>query len=378
MNDPITDRQSARFMPPTLLRRVGRAATALLARTTQPTSLTGPAADRRLNLALQGGGAHGAFTWGVLDALLSDPTIGFEGLSGSSAGAMNAVVLANGWMTGGGREGARRALSAFWTAVGKQLPSAMTTGGGEEAIGLSLAGKFLTQWASHFSPAQLNPFDLNPLRDLLQAQVDFAGLREASPFKLFVGTTEANSGRLRVFREQELTAEVLLASACLPKIHHAIEIDGTPYWDGGYSANPAVFPLFYHCDCPDVLLVLLSPLVREQTPSSVEEIDSRIAELGFSSHFLREMRTFTEAKQFSTSAPLAGGRLEQRLGEMRFHMIDSSRVASLARSETKQLAYGPFLEMLRDQGVERGEAWLATHRDRIGRSSTIDLQHLFA
>jgi len=330
----------------------------------------------RLNLALQGGGAHGAFTWGVLDALLEDPNLRFEGLSGSSAGAMNAVVLADGWAKGG-RAGARQALAEFWRAVGRQLPSGMVTQGESDAIDLSPASKMLASWAGYFSPAQLNPFDLNPLRDLLVRLVDFDRLREASPFKLFVGTTQAASGKLRVFREHELTVDVLLASACLPKIHHAIVIDGQSYWDGGYSANPAVFPLFYDCDARDVLLVLLDPLQRDELPRSVEGIEARIAEIGFSAHFMREMRMFAQAKDFARPSFLTRGRLERRLHEMRFHMIDSSELASLQRTETKVLAYAPFLERLQAQGRERGSAWLGRHGASVGRRSTIDVAEHF-
>ena len=331
----------------------------------------------RLNLALQGGGAHGAFTWGVLDALLEDPRIAFEGLSGSSAGAMNAVVLADGWLKGG-REGARQALDEFWSVVGKQMPSGMVTQGEGDAIDLSPASKLLANWASYFSPSQLNPFDLNPLRELLKRQIDFDRLCAASPFKLFVGATQANSGKLRVFREHELTVDVLLASACLPKIHHAVEIDGEPYWDGGYSANPAVFPLFYECDSRDVLLVLLSPLQHEGTPRTVDEIEARIVELAFSAHFMREMRMFTQARAYSSPTFLTRGRLERRLQKVRFHMIDSCDLPSLRRTETKLLAYGPFLERLRQQGRERGAAWLADRSEGIGRRSTIDVDQHFS
>lgn len=334
------------------------------------------AARGRLNLALQGGGAHGAFTWGVLDALLDDPQLQFEGLSGSSAGAMNAVVFADGWMKGG-RDGARQGLERFWTTLAKQMPWALMTRHQGDSISLSPASKLLASWAGHFSPAQLNPFDLNPLRDLLVEQIDFAQLRAHSPFKLFVGATQVNTGKLRVFRESELNVDVLLASACLPKIHHAVEIDGQPYWDGGYSANPAVFPLFYECDSRDVLLVLLNPLQREDTPHSVAEIDTRIAELAFSANFMREMRMFSHATQFS-AAPLAiKGRLERRLLEMRFHMIDASKLASLERSDTKGIAHGPFLRLLHGQGRARAAIWLRDCAADIGRRSSIDVKALF-
>ena len=328
---------------------------------------------RRLNLALQGGGAHGAFTWGVLDALLDEPAIRFEGLSGSSAGAMNAVVMADGWMKGGA-EGARQGLANFWSAIGKQLPKASISQGESDAIDLTSSSKLLATWAAFFSPSQLNPFNLNPLRELLKSQVDFDGLRAFSPFKLFVGTTQAKSGKLRVFREDELTLDVLLASACLPKIHHAIEIDGEPYWDGGYSANPAVFPLFYDCDSRDVLLVLVTPLLHEGALRSVEEIESRILELAFSANFLREMRMFAHATEFSGPSFLTLGRLERRLQKMRFHMIDSSDLVSLQRIQTQAIAYGPFLERLRGQGCQRGAAWLAQHAGALGRRTTVDLR----
>ena len=332
---------------------------------------------RRLNLALQGGGAHGAFTWGVLDALLEDPDIRFEGLSGSSAGAMNAVVLADGWLKGG-RDGARRALVDFWAAVGRQLPSGLVTQDEGDQFALSPAAKLMAGWFRLFSPAQLNPFDFNPLRDLLETQVDFAGLRAASPFKLFVGATHARSGRLRVFREHELTAKMLLASACLPKLHHAVEVDGEDYWDGGYSANPAVFPLFYDCESRDVLLVLLAPLERKDTPKTVEEIEARMAELAFSAHFMREMRMFAQAVAYVRPGWYPGGRLDRRLRQMRFHMVDASDLSSLERTDTKALAYGPFLDHLHTQGRDRGADWLARQREQVGRRSTIDLNEHFA
>lgn len=332
--------------------------------------------QHRLNLALQGGGAHGAFTWGVLDALLDDPRIGFEGLSGSSAGAMNAVVFADGW-TKGGRDGARQGLADFWSEVGKQMPAGVALGEGE-SMGLSPASKLMASWVGHFSPAQLNPFDLNPLRDLLNRLVDFERLRAACPFKLFVGTTQANTGRLRIFRETELTVDVLLASACLPKIHHSVEIEGEPYWDGGYSANPAVFPLCYDCDARDILLVLLSPLRRDSTPRTVEAIETRIAELAFSTHFNREMQMLAHAIAYSASRTfLNWGRMERRLRGMRFHMVDTSQLASLRRTDTKLLAHTPFLDMLRQQGHERASQWLGEHGADLGRQSSMDIHKTF-
>jgi NTE family protein len=338
--------------------------------------LTNHDSSAPINLALQGGGSHGAFTWGVLDALLSDLRINFEGMSGSSAGAINAVVLADGWLKGG-REGARQGLADFWNAISQQFPPGFVTQGDSESISLSPASKMMANWAGQFSPYQLNPLGLNPLRDLLKRQIDFEQLQKNSPFKLFVGTTQAKTGKLRIFRENELTVDVLLASACLPKIHHTIEIDGEPYWDGGYTANPAIFPLFYNCDAADVLLVLLNPLQREGTLNTVEEIETRISDLAFSAHFLREMRMYTQATEFSGTGKLAMGWLEQRLHDMRFHMIDVNELTSLERSDTKVLTHTPYLELLRDQGKERGLEWLKIHANSIGQRGTLDVKKWF-
>lgn len=353
-----------------------------------------------LNLALQGGGAHGAYTWGVLDALLAagepgdrdggDDAAGagleFEGLSGSSAGAVNAVVLADGWLKGeadgiGGRAGARRGLTSFWTALGQKMPAHTVDPLGfglvspsQGAVSLGSAGRLLASWASQFSPAQINPFDLNPLRDLLVAHIDFEALRRQSPFKLFIGATQVNTARLRVFREHELSVDVLLASACLPRIHRTVVIEGEPYWDGGYSANPAVYPLFQACRSSDVLLVLLNPLRRSRMPQSAAEIETRIAELGFNTHFMREMRMFASLPSHS----LFSTKLERRLRAMRFHMIGGSELESLARSESKLLPYAPFLQYLHAQGREHARDWIRDNAAHVGQRSSIDVQALFA
>ncbi|TAM93489.1 MAG: patatin-like phospholipase family protein [Rhodanobacteraceae bacterium] len=327
-----------------------------------------------LNLALQGGGAHGAFTWGVLDALLEDQRIAFEGISGSSAGAINAVVLANGWLNSG-RDGARQALADFWGAIGDVVPWPLLTKGTSAGIGPT--ARLLMDWAGHFSPAQLNPLDLDPLRDTLRRQIDFERLRSASPFKLFIAATHANSGRLRIFRERELHVETVLASACLPRIHRAVEIDGEPWWDGGYSANPAVFPLVCCCAARDILLVLLSPLEWTHTPHSARQIAERAAELAFSAHFMREMRTLSEAIDRARTGFAWPDPLARRLRRLRFHMIDASRIAELERMETKLLTFRPFLQRLRDLGRARTRELLAHHGDALGHHSTLDLHRWF-
>ncbi len=332
--------------------------------------------DNRINLALQGGGAHGAFSWGVLDALLADSRVALDGISGASAGAMNAVVLAHGWMNGG-RDGARQALADFWTAVGRQLPPSLVTQGHDDAYGLAPVAQWFAAWAGYFTPAQLNPLQLNPLRDLVWQRIDFARLRADCPFRLFVAATNVATGRLRLFREHELTADMLLASACLPRIHHTVEIDGEAYWDGGFSANPAVYPLIHDCTAGDILLVLLSPLRREGTPVNRDEIETRIGELGFTTHLMRELQLYVRLVEAAGTSFLAAGRLERRLRRLRFHLIEAGEVAALQRSDTKMLAHGPFLEMLRDAGRAHGKAWLDRSFEDVGRRPTVDLKALF-
>ena len=339
----------------------------------------------RLNLALQGGGAHGAFTWGVLDALLEDGRVSFEGLSGCSAGAMNAVLLAQGWMQGwmnGGagseRDGARQALADFWNDVGQPIPPGVVTSGAGDTFNLLPAGRWLTHWAGYFSPSELNPLALNPLRKLLDRLVDFERLRAQSPFKLFVGATEANSGKLRLFREHEISLDALMASACLPRIFAPVEIDDEPYWDGGYCANPPVSPLFYDCDSADVLLVLLNPLQHQTTPRTAQEIETRLDELATNANFRREMQLFARVTEFTEVESLRDDNFAQRLQQTRFHMINAGALDSLQRSDTKALAHTPFLQLLHRQGRERARAWLAAHFGDIGRQSTIDVNRLFA
>ncbi|PKO88164.1 MAG: esterase [Betaproteobacteria bacterium HGW-Betaproteobacteria-10] len=334
-----------------------------------------------LNLALQGGGAHGAFTWGVLDALLEDERLTFEGVSGTSAGAMNAVCLAQGLMTGG-REGARATLARFWSAVAESSPFDQS---GNASASMAPAMKLMLQWTDHLSPEQLNPFDLNPLRDIIAAQIDFAALRRSCPIKLFIATTHANSGKLRIFRNPELSIDTLLASACLPTIHRSIVIDGEPYWDGGYSANPAVFPLFYECSATDTLLVLLSPLRYDVTPDSAQDIKLRLRELAFNSTFLREMRMFAHVREqiSATARPrwlprwLQCSRFEQRVSDIRFHAITADELLKSLPAESKLTVNLSFFERLRDSGREHAQAWLAENRASVGCASTLDLAALF-
>lgn len=340
------------------------------------------ARPRRINLALQGGGAHGAFTWGVLDYLLETGELDFEGVSGTSAGAMNAACLAQGLMSGG-HDGARSALEGFWTAVAASAPFQQRSSG--EAPAIPAAMKMMLQWTEHFSPEQLNPFDLNPLRDILSEQIDFAGLQRSSPIKLFIAATHANSGKLRIFENHELSLEALLASACLPTIHRTIVIDGEPYWDGGYSANPAIFPLYYDCTAADILLVLLTPLHYTETPDSAQEIRQRLRELAFGATFLREMRMFAHLHERTGQSRLPdwltkwlpAGQLAQRIRQVRFHAIPADTLMNELPADSKLAVSLPFFLRLRDNGREHARQWLNEHRAALGKRATLDLGRLF-
>lgn len=330
-----------------------------------------------ISLALQGGGAHGAFTWGVLDTLLEDGRFDFEGISGTSAGAMNAVVFAHGLLDGG-RDGAREALARFWTAVANSAPPLLNAGAHPENGGLSTSARIILYWTQQLSPQQFNPFGINPLRDIVTTHVDFERLRAASPLKLFIAATNANTGRLRLFRTAELSEASVLASACLPYLHHAIEIDGEPYWDGAYSANPAIFPLFYECATADILLVLLSPLDYAKTPRTTEEIRQRSQDLAFKSTFLREMRSFAHAREYVGRSFWPMGRLERRLRQIRMHLIAiTEELTSRLAVESKLTTSLPFLEMLRDQGRARATAWLSANGRKIGRRASVDIANMF-
>ena len=330
-------------------------------------------------LALQGGGAHGAYTWGVLDRLL-EAGVPIEGICGTSAGAMNAVALAEGWTTGGA-EGARAALDRFWTAVGDSVPfhlellqSLSPSGDGSLPSPMNM----MLGLARVFSPYQLNPFELNPLRDVVRAQFDFERIRRACPLKLFIAATAVRTGKVRLFRTAELGEAALLASACLPTLHHAVEIDGEHYWDGGFTANPAIYPLLYECDTPDLLMVLLNPLQHEQAPRSAEDIAARSMELGFSTTFLREMRMIAHARQFIAERPRWSpiGRLERKLLRERFHLIDAPELGD-AGSASKLDATASALLRLRELGRARAETWLQAHAHEVGRRETIDVGALF-
>lgn len=328
-----------------------------------------------VDLALQGGGAHGAFTWGVLDRLLEEPSLRIEGISGTSAGAMNAAVLVSGFAADGA-DGARAALDDFWRRVSHAarfspfrrspldiLMGRWTLDASPFFLAFDLAARV-------FSPYDLNPRGANPLREILSECVDFGGLVDA-PIRLFVTATNVRTGRGRVFRNAELTPDVLLASACLPTMFQAIEIDGEAYWDGGYAGNPTITPLVRECVSSDTLLVQVNPVERPGTPRSARDILSRLNEVSFNATLLKELRMIAVLRQVADPGNCEGA----RWAGMRIHRIASAAMTELGYS-SKLNAEWDFLCMLRDEGRGCAEKFLKTHGADIGRRSTFDLEPL--
>jgi NTE family protein len=332
---------------------------------------------KTLSLALQGGGSHGAFTWGVLDRLLEDERLSIDGISGASAGAMNAVALADGYARGG-REGARKGLRDFWTLVGARAAELFSAGFSGSASGELPPGLAAFLSLTYvLAPDMLDPYDLNPLRGIVSTCFDFEGLQRTTSPRVFVSATNVRTGRIRVFSNAELQAEVLLASSCLPSVHRTVLIDGEAYWDGGFSGNPPVFPLIFNCSAADVLVVMLQPLLRAQLPDTAEGIRERATELGFHAAFLREMRAIAISKDYIGFLP-GSGRLEQRLGGLRLHIIEADTVFEGMSPKSKLNAMPEFLETLHAAGRTAASAWLERHFAELGVRSTVDLTALFA
>ncbi len=332
-------------------------------------------APHRLSLALQGGGAHGAYTWGVLDTLLEQSSHPIAAVSGTSAGAVNAVVLAHGLLDSG-PAGARAALDGFWNALGGSVSWEAAGLVGASGDRLTPAGRMMLQWASMFSPTHMNPLRMDPLRDLLVKAVDFERLRRQRDVRLFIAATQANSGRLRVFGNDELSVDVVLASACLPTLQRAVTIDGEPYWDGGYSANPALFPLVHDVAVRDVLVVMLSPWTLGDTPEAVGEIRARAVEIAFNAAFLREMHWLASATSMARQAWWPGP-LERRLRALRWHLIDGHDDLADLPAESRLLTHPQLLLRLRDAGRARATTWLAQSGKSVGHSGSADLVYLF-
>ena len=330
-----------------------------------------------VDFALQGGGAHGAFTWGVLDRLLEEPWLEIDGISGTSAGAMNAAVLVDGYAQDGA-EGARRHLRRYWREVAEAaafspfrrspldiMMGRWTLDNSPLFIGMDLMSRL-------YSPYDLNPGGRNPLRRILERLIDFERLGRA-PIKLFITATNVRTGRGRVFRNPEITPEVLLASACLPTLFQAVEIDGEAYWDGGYSGNPTITPLVRECRSRDTILIPINPIERRGTPNSARDILNRINEVSFNAVLIKELRMIALLRQVADGG---GGDCEGAMwAQMRIHLVRNDIMSELGYS-SKLNAEWEFITMLHREGRRAADAFLADNRANIGTRSSVDLDIL--
>ena len=330
-----------------------------------------------VDLALQGGGSHGAFTWGVLDRLLEEPWLRIEAISGTSAGAMNAAVLVDGWMQGGA-EGARAALETYWRRVSQAAVfsplqrSPLDRLMGRWTLDMSPAYVVMNLMARLLSPYDLNPLGLNPLRKILTETINFGSLSRA-PIRLFITATNVRTGRGRIFRNAEITPDVLLASACLPIMFQAIEIDGEPYWDGGYAGNPTLTPLVRESDAHDTILVQINPRERSEPPRTANEILNRLNEISFNSPLMKELRMIALLRQVADPGHGEGA----RWAGMRTHRIMSDVLAGFGAS-SKFNAEWEFVSLLKEEGRRSASAFLAEHGHDLGQRSTADIDVLLA
>lgn len=342
-----------------------------------------------LNLALQGGGSHGAFTWGVLDALLEDGRVELEGLSGTSAGAMNAVALAHGFAQAQGKsklnanEAARASLKKFWHGVvgmgalgeAQRAPFNMlmgSLGGDASPIGqmmASMTNMWSTAMKHSMSPYQNNPLDINPLKEFLEKQIDFEAIVKIKNLKLFVVATGVSTGKAEIFSGKRLTAKAVMASACLPTLFKAVEIDGEHYWDGGYSGNPAIHPLIYNCASRDIMLVQINPIKREKLPTTAAEIMDRMNEITFNAALIAEMRAIDFVKRL-----LAQGKLDaSHYKDVLLHRIDGGELLEGYSAASKISTKSRMIHALRDLGRDSAKSWLAKNFTALGISDTVNL-----
>lgn len=332
-----------------------------------------------VNLALQGGGAHGAFTWGVLDKFFEDDRIWIDAISGTSAGAMNAVVAAHG-MHENGAEGARHRLAEFWREVSdtarlspmQRTPWARMTG--DWSLDSSPGYQMMTMMQRMTSPYDANPLQIDPLRDIVERLVDFDRVRSCSDMGIFVSATNVETGRVQVFEREQLSLDVTMASACLPFMFQAVEIDGVPYWDGGYMGNPPLFPFFHGSPSSDIMIVQINPIFREGTPKGAAEIQNRINEITFNSALLHELRSVDFVRRL-----LDAGQLDPNAyRRMHIHIVHARKRMRHLDASSKLNAEWAFLQHLFEIGRDTAERWLKDHFDDLGNRSSVDIRQMFS
>jgi NTE family protein len=336
---------------------------------------------KQINLALQGGGSHGAFTWGVLDALIEDGRLAFEALSGTSAGAMNTVIFLQGWAKNG-PHGARAELRAFWTELGRMAitsPIQRTPFDrfrGTWNLDDSLAAMWADVMQRTLTPWMRNPLGLDPLRDLLRRHFDQEAVRGCHGIKAFIAATNVQTGKVRIFTREELTLDAVLASACLPNVHDAVVIDGVPYWDGGFRGNPPIWPFIYASDSRDVVMVELDPSFRPGVPKSNAEIADRLNEITFGGALMAEMRAIAFIQNMIEKGAITG-EFGTRLKKVLIHSINDEASIAPMGSVSKFLIEPAYLEHLFELGRLAATKWLAATFDVIGVKSSIDIRARF-
>ncbi|WP_425405825.1 patatin-like phospholipase family protein [Hwanghaeella sp.] len=334
--------------------------------------------EKSVNLALQGGGAHGAFTWGVLDRLLEDGRIYIEAISGTSAGAMNAVAVADGLMRDG-EDGARQVLHDFWQAVsdvGRMSPiqrNVIDVFMGNWSLDNNPSYMFFDLLNRVTSPYDLNPMNFNPLRGILESTIDFDRVAVCDKMQVFLSATNVETGRVRVFNRAEINADVVLASACLPFMFHAVEIDGTPYWDGGYMGNPVLFPFYRTSDSDDIVIVQINPVVRKGTPRSAREILDRVNEITFNSSLLKELRAIDFVHRLLEDEALDSQAYRNPL----VHIIECHENLKNLGASSKLNAEWSFLRHLFEIGRGAADEWIDRNYSRLGVASTVDIRAMF-
>jgi len=333
---------------------------------------------RKINLALQGGGAHGAFAWGVLDRLFEEERLEIDGIVGTSAGAMNATVTAYGWARNE-HAGAREALAEFWELISKSAktgplqPSFLDKMAGNGNLDYSPGYHFFDALSRMMSPYQLNPTNANPLRDVLSEVIDFDFMHRESKVRLFICASNVMTGRHKVFTEKEVSVDAVLASACLPFMFQAVEIDGQHYWDGGYMGNPPLYPLFYYTKTQDVLIVQINPINIPELPTTASAIMDRINTLSFNSSLMREMRAINFVTKLVDNGFNDGGRLHR----VRIHTVDAEETLGHLSVSSKLNADWEFLLHLKELGRSKADAFLKNHFDDIGVRSSTDIEAKF-
>jgi NTE family protein len=328
------------------------------------------AGKKVVNLALQGGGSHGAFTWGVLDRLLEEKRLKFEGITATSAGAVNAVVLADG-LAAGGRGGARDALRLYWQKVSEiSSRGIFKTDKANSDFGLENSPGFLFVESLTFfaSPYQMNPFNYNPVKDLLAEAINFERVRQQRAVKLFICATNVQTAKAKIFAGKDLGVEHVLASACLPLMMHAVEVDGEFYWDGSYAGNPAIFPLVYDCEARDIIMVHITPAERPGVPTTSPAIMNRTQEISFNTSLIREMRTIAFLNKLIDNDRVSGAK------RMLMHLIEAEDLIRGFSWSSRLNGDWDFLMHLYEMGRERADKWLATNFDHLGKQSTVDLE----